>query len=88
MAVVQASSNALLRPCARAPLQVLEEVASSRSALQLLLDGQDYAGALDLLEVRGSAAGGGGLEISEGRPGGVGLRGSIRRKGGLTALPG
>jgi len=31
--------------------QVVEEVASSRVALQLLLDGQDYAGALDLLEV-------------------------------------
>lgn len=31
-------------------LQSLEELHSSRSALQLLLDGQDYAGALDLLE--------------------------------------
>lgn len=35
--------------------QVVEEVASSRVALQLLLDGQDYAGALDLLEVRAHA---------------------------------
>ncbi|KAJ9524433.1 hypothetical protein QJQ45_019485 [Haematococcus lacustris] len=32
-------------------LQGLEEVALSRSALQLLLDSQDYAAALDLLEV-------------------------------------
>jgi hypothetical protein len=35
-------------------VQGVEEVHVSRTALQLLLDGQDYAGALDLLEVRGS----------------------------------
>jgi hypothetical protein len=45
----------LALPCCCYPMDVItqsvEEVASSKGALQLLLDGQDYAGALDLLEV-------------------------------------